>query len=66
LKLGAGKKEKIEPEDVEGGKYNLIISTIYGNVYMIGNDTYSTRGTAEVEIKQNNNTLVSGSKIWLA
>jgi hypothetical protein len=28
LKLGAGKKIKIEPEDVEGGKYNLIISTI--------------------------------------
>jgi hypothetical protein len=60
------KKIKIEPEDVEGGNYNLIISTIYGNVYMIGDDTYLTRGIAEVEIKQNNNTLVSGSKIWLA
>jgi hypothetical protein len=28
LKFGAGKKIKIEPEDVEGSKDNLIISTI--------------------------------------
>jgi hypothetical protein len=31
---------------------------------MNGNDTNSTIGTTELEVKQNNKTLVSGSKIW--
>ena len=48
--------------ELRGQKTNNINNT--GSVYRNGNDTNSTIGTAEVEVKQNNKTLVSGSKIW--
>jgi hypothetical protein len=54
--------ELMELLELGGQKTNNINNT--GSAYRNGNDTNSTIGIAEVEVKQNNKTLVSGSKIW--
>ena len=54
--------KSMEQLELKGQKTNSINNT--GSVYRNGNDTNSTIITAEAEVKQNNKTLVSGSKIW--